>query len=380
MIPVSEPVIGPRECEYVQECLTTGWISSAGRFIDAFEQKWSVYCGMQHGIAVSNGTVALNVAIESAGIGPGDEVLMPSFTIISCATAILAVGAVPVLVDSDPDTWTMDVEQLEPRVTSRTRAIMAVHIYGHPVDMDAVRRVAQKHSLVVIEDAAEAHGAEYLVRDGEPRWAKCGSLGDISTFSFYANKLVTTGEGGMVLTRDAKLAERARSLRNLCFRSDRRFYHTELGHNYRLTNVQAAIGLAQVERIDQIVASKRSMGALYTTLLKDVPFIQLPVERAWARQVYWMYGIVVDEQSGMDAKQLAALLRDRGIETRPFFLGMHEQPALLERGLFKNESYPVAKRLARQGLYLPSSVGMTKEQITTVIAAVTESVAAGGRS
>jgi perosamine synthetase len=283
---------------------------------------------------------------------------------------------VPVLVDADPETWTMDIAQLESRVTARTRAVMPVHIYGHPVDMDSVRELARRHGLAVVEDAAEAHGAEYLSgrAGGEAKWRRCGGFGELSCFSFYANKLVTTGEGGMVLTDDDRLAERLRSLRNLCFRPDRRFYHEELGFNFRLTNIQAALGVAQLERMDAIVRRKREIAAVYAVGLAGVAGLRLPPEEPWARSVFWMYGVVLDEARGLDAAALAERLLERGVETRPFFLGMHEQPALQRLGLFRDERYPVAERLARQGLYLPSGVALTEEQVETVCVAVREAL------
>jgi perosamine synthetase len=251
---------------------------------------------------------------------------------------------------------------------------MAVHIYGHPVDMDPLLRLAEKHNLAVIEDAAEVHGAEYLTgRSGaDPRWRRCGSFGAMSCFSFYGNKLVTTGEGGMVLTDDPRLAEAIRSLRNLCFQPQRRFYHERLGYNFRLTNVQAALGLAQVERMEMIVARKRWMGLEYTRRLRNIPALELPVEEPWARNVYWMYGVVLSEHNDMDATQFAQRLRELGVETRPFFLGMHEQPVFHQRGLFLKERYPVAERLARQGLYLPSGVALNEAQLEQVCRAVRE--------
>jgi perosamine synthetase len=266
----------------------------------------------------------------------------------------------------------MEVGQLAERITPRTRAIMPVHIYGHPVDMDPLLALAEQHNLAVIEDAAEVHGAHYLSQRtaAEPRWLPCGSMGTMSVFSFYANKLITTGEGGMVLTDDEHLAAQVRSMRNLCFQPGRRFYHEQAGHNFRLTNMQAALGLAQVERFDEIVARKRWMGHEYTRRLQDIAMLQLPVEEPWARQVYWMYGVVLAEERGMDAGAFARRLRERGVDTRPFFLGMHEQPLLLQRGLFRDEAYPVASRLARQGLYLPSGLTLTEEQIDQVCAAI----------
>jgi perosamine synthetase len=371
MIPVNEPALGEKELEYAAECIRTGWISSAGAFIERFESEWAAFCGMRYGVAVSNGTVALQVAVDCLDLAPGDEVIMPSFTIISCAQAVTQAKGVPVLVDSDPRTWCMDVSQVADRVTPRTRAVMPVHIYGHPVDMDPLLDLAEKHGLTIIEDAAEVHGGEYLSRRGAaPVWRRCGGMSDLSTFSFYANKLITTGEGGMILANEPRLADRARSLRNLCFRPERRFYHTELGYNGRMTNLQAALGVAQIQRMDQIIARKRWMGAAYTERLAGIAGLQLPVEEPWARQVYWMYGLLLDESSDYDAVSFARRLHDEGVETRPFFLGMHEQPVFQQMGLFLGEHYPVAERLARQGLYLPSGLGLTEQQLEEVCTAV----------
>lgn len=375
MIPVNEPKLGQRELEYVTECIQSGWISSAGKYIDQFEEQWAEYCGRKYGVAVSNGTVALQIAVACLDLQPGDEVIMPSFTIISCAQAVTYSGGVPALVDSDPETWCMDVSQVKAKITPRTRAIMPVHIYGHPVDMDPLLSLANQYGLKIIEDAAEAHGAQYLSRvDGSDtgQWKRCGGFGELSCFSFYANKLVTTGEGGMVLTDDPQLAEKARSLRNLCFLPQRRFYHEALGYNFRMTNLQAALGVAQLERMEEIVAHKRWMGQAYTQRLSDLHCLQLPVERPWARNIYWMYGLVLSEDTGMDAVEFARRLRDRGVETRPFFLGMHEQPVLQGMGFFHHEQYPVAERIARQGLYLPSGLALTEEQLEEVSQVVHE--------
>jgi perosamine synthetase len=363
MIPVNEPKLGGKEIDYVMDCLKTGWISSAGKYIEEFERRWAKYCDMPHAIAVSNGTVALEAAIACIDLQPGDEVILPTFTIVSCALAVVEHGGVPVLVDSDPDTWCLDVEQVEAKLTARTRAIMPVHIYGHPVDMDPIKALADKYGLLIIEDAAEAHGAEYKGR-------RCGGLGDIACFSFYANKIVTTGEGGMILTGDDPLAQKLRAYRNLCFRSERRFHHTELGRNYRMTNIQAAIGLAQIEEIESHLAHKRWMAEVYNSHLQELSQLQLPVEKAWAKNVYWMYGLVLDESTHMDAVEFARRMKEQGVETRPFFLGMHEQPVFHARGLFLGERYPVAERIARQGLYLPSGLTLTEEQLDFVCRAV----------
>jgi perosamine synthetase len=363
LIPVNEPLLTEADFASVNVALRSGWISGAGPQVEAFEAAWASYCGRQYGVAVANGTVALQVAVDLLDLQPGDEVIMPTFTIISCALPVVQARAVPVLVDSDPLTWTMDVSQVEARITPRTRAILPVHIYGHPVDMDPLLDVARRNQLRIVEDAAEAHGAEY-------RGRRAGSFGESSSFSFYANKLVTTGEGGMVVVDDERLAERARSLRNLGFQPGRRFLHSEIGFNFRLANTQAALGVTQIARIDEIIARKRRMGQAYTEQLSEVAGIELQVQQPWARGVYWMFGLVLDQATGLDAEKFAARLWSRGIETRPFFLGMHEQPVLRQRGLFVGERYPVAERLARQGLYLPSGLGLREQQIDTVCKAV----------
>src|SRR5690606_7579872 len=269
-IPVNEPLLDGNEKRYLVECIESGWISSEGPFVSRFEEEFAARMQRRHGIAVCNGTAAIDAAVDALGLGPGDEVILPAFTIISCIGQIVRAGAIPVLVDSDPATWNMDVSAIEERITSRTRAIMVVHTYGLPVDMAPVLELCARHGLALIEDAAEAHGQTY---DGRP----CGSFGTISTFSFYPNKHVTTGEGGMVLVDDDRLAETCRSLRNLCFEPGRRFVHERLGWNLRMTNLQAAVGLAQLERLDEFVARKRAMGRRYTELLADVPGLQLPL-------------------------------------------------------------------------------------------------------
>lgn len=363
MIPVNEPLLNGREKDLLMECIDTGWISSDGPFVAEFERLFASFIGADNGTAVCNGTAALETALFAAGIGKGDEVIMPSFTIISCALAAIRLGAVPVLVDAEPETWNMDVTQIEARITPRTRAVMPVHIYGHPVDMDPVMRLANKNNLIVIEDAAEVHGAEYKGR-------KCGSIGNISAFSFYANKIVTTGEGGMVLTSDPVMAERAKSYRNLCFRPEKRFLHTELGQNYRMTNLQAALGVGQIERIEEFVAIKRRLGLYYRDKFADIKGIKCQIEKPWAKTVYWMYCIELDTALGITAEDMMRALAKKGIGARPFFLGLHEQPVLHKMGLFQNEHYPVTERIARQGLYLPSGLTLKESQVDEVVAAV----------
>lgn len=359
MIPVNEPLLDGNERKYLLECIDSGWISSEGPFVKRFEDAFAARVDRKHGIAVSNGSAALVTAVAALGIGPGDEVIMPAFTIISCAAPVVRAGAVPVLVDSDPATWNMAPAQVEARVTRRTRAILVVHTYGLPCDMDPILAVARRHGLAVIEDAAEMHGQDYR---GKP----CGSFGALSTFSFYPNKHVTTGEGGMVVTDDPALAERCRSLRNLCFKPEARFVHDELGWNFRMTNLQAALGLAQLERLDDFMGRKRAMGAEYTRLLAGTPGIQLPPDRTdYARSIYWVYGVVLEDGAGMDARDAMRRLAAAGIGTRPFFWPMHEQPVFQKLGLFAGERYPVAEMLARRGFYLPSGVALTPVQIST---------------
>jgi len=345
--------------ELVNDALASGWVSSAGKYIDLFEERWAAICNMPYGIAVSNGSTALDIAVDLLDLEAGDEVIMPTFTIISPAQSVVRGGGKPVLVDSDPITWQMDTSQIEAKITTRTRAILVVHIYGHPADMDPIMALAQKYSLTVIEDAAEVHGATYK---GLP----CGSIGQISTFSFYANKLVTTGEGGMVLVKSREHAERARSLRNLCFQPDRRFYHESLGYNYRMTNLQAAMGVGQLERLEETVDRKRAIAKAYNTAFAQLPAVRLPVEMSWAHAVYWVYGIVLSDERAEDAARVMGLLRERGVDTRPFFLGMHEQPVFHKMGLFCDERYPVAERLARSGFYIPNGVAMTAGQLSLV--------------
>lgn len=365
-VPVNEPLLAGNEKAYLTECIETGWISSEGEFVHRFETEMAARADRQFGIAVSNGTAALDIAIAALNIGAGDEVILPTFTIISCAGAIVRAGATPIVVDAEPDTWNMAVDQIEAKITPRTRAILVVHIYGLPVDMDQVQAIAQKHNLTIIEDAAEMHGQTYR---GKP----CGSFGDISTLSFYANKHITTGEGGMVLTNDPALAERCRSLRNLCFQPQQRFIHEELGWNYRLSNIQAAIGVAQLEQLDHFVQLKRRMGQRYTEALKDLDGVQLPLNKTEnAENIYWVYGLVLGDRFRFDAAEAMQRLKHKGIGTRPFFWCMHEQPVFRKMGLFDNVSCPVAERLARRGFYIPSGLGLSDTGMTQVIKSVRE--------
>lgn len=369
MIPVNVPLLNGNEKKYLIECIDTGWVSSEGPFVRRFEEGMANAVGRRHGIAVCNGTAALETAVSALDLQLGDQVVMPAFTIISCALAVVRCGYVPVLVDSDPVTWNMDVEKLKTKIeleveqkgNRKIKAIMVVHIYGLPVDMDPILEISEKYGLKVIEDAAEMHGQTYR---GNP----CGSFGDMSIFSFYPNKHITTGEGGMVLTDDDALAERCRALRNLCFQPEKRFFHEDLGYNFRMTNLQAALGVAQLEQLPEFVERKRRMGKKYTEKLLKVDGLELmPVRTDYADNIYWVYGLVLKDEVPFDAEEAIQRLRRTGIGTRPFFWPMHEQPVFRKRGLFAGEKYPVAERLARRGFYLPSGLALTDDQLDEVV-------------
>jgi perosamine synthetase len=368
-IPVNEPILPPSAKTYLNQCIDTGWISSEGSFVQDFEDKFSYTVNRQHGIAVCNGSAALEVAIAALKIGTDDEIILPTFTIISCAAAVVRAGAKPVVVDADPQTWNMDVSKIEAAITPRTKAIMVVHIYGLPVDMDAVVAIANQYQLAIIEDAAEAHGQSYRQRP-------CGSFGDISTFSFYANKHLTTGEGGMLLTDDDTLAERCRSLRNLCFQNSQRFVHEELGWNFRMSNLQAAVGIAQIAEISAISRRKREIGQRYSQQLQSINGLELPLASTdYAENIYWVYGIVLSDERPETAKDVMSALAKRNIGTRPFFWPMHEQPVFIAAGLFKDVYCPVSERLARRGFYLPSGTALTNKDLETVTSTLKEVLA-----
>jgi len=358
-IPVSQPVFNGNEKKYILEALDTGWISSEGPFVSKFEEEFSKKVNRQYGIAVSSGTAALDIAVKALDIGVGDEVIMPTFTIISCAASVVKRGAIPIFIDVDPITWNMNVSQIEEKITNRTKAIMAVHIYGLPVDIDPLIDLANQYKLLVIEDAAEMHGQTYKNR-------LCGSFGHISTFSFYANKNITTGEGGMIVTNSKSLRDRCRSLRNLCLQDKKRFIHSELGWNYRLTNIQAAIGLAQLERLEEIVEKKRRIGRWYNNLLNNLEGISLPLENTdYANNIYWVYGIVINKDN-LNVEDLINLLKIEGIGSRPFFYPLHLQPVLVDYKKFNNTKFPVSEKISKQGLYLPSGLGISHTEIKKV--------------
>ena len=359
-IPVNIPLVNGNEKKYLNECIDTGWISSEGPFVNQFEDQFASRVQRNFAVAVTNGTAALDVAVEALRIGSGDEVIIPAFTIISCIGQVIRSGATPVIVDCDPLTWNMDINQVEEKITENTKAIMVVHIFGLPVDIEPLLEIAKNNNIKIIEDAAEMLGQTYNEKP-------CGSFGDISTFSFYPNKLITTGEGGMLVTNDEQLADDCRSLRNLCFQPKKRFVHERLGWNYRMTNLQAALGLAQLERLDEFVQRKRSMGKNYTQGLRMLNEVQLPLEKTdYAENIYWVFGLVLDDSIGFGAEEAMKMLGEKGIGCRPFFCPMNQQPVLREMGFFLNESYPVAERLYKQGFYVPSGMALTSEHINHV--------------
>lgn len=358
-LPVAEPSLSDKELQYVSECILTGWISSAGKFVRRFEEALADFCGSGYSIATSSGTTALHLALLGLDIGPGDEVIVPTLTFIATANAVTYTGAKPVFVDSEPETWNIDPNKIEEAITPRTKAIIPVHLYGHPANMDPILEIASHYGLAVVEDAAEAHGARYKGR--------CvGGIGDIGIFSFYGNKIITTGEGGMVVTNKADLAEKIRMLRDHGMSTKQHYWHPAIGYNYRLTNLQAAVGVAQMEKMDDILKSKRRIAQIYNEGLQNVPGISLAPEAPWASSVCWLYSVLIDGQLfGITRDQLMAKLQEQGIESRPFFPPLHTQP-IYNTG----QNLPVAECLSATGLSLPSAVRLRTDEINRVIDAI----------
>jgi perosamine synthetase len=361
-IPVCEPYLNGNELKYVTDAVSTGWISSAGKYVTEFEQKFAEYCGCKYGVAVCNGTVALHLALVGLGIGKGDEVIIPSFTMIASAFAVCYTGAVPVFVDADTETWNIDVSKIEEKITPRTKAIMPVHIFGLMCDLDQINSIAQKYNLFVIEDAAEAHGAEY-------KGKKAGSLSDIGSFSFFANKNITTGEGGMLVTNNGELYDRLKYYKNVCFPLDgnRNYRHDDIGFNYRMSNVIAAIGLAQVEKADEYKEMRIRNHELYRSFLEDIPGIVFQNDPAGSVNVHWMNAIVIDPELYHHTKdELISFLKQNDIDTRLLFTGMHRQKSLADFGCNCSGQYPVSEWLAENGLYLPSASNLEASDITRI--------------
>jgi len=363
MIMVNEPLLNGNEKKYLNECIDTNWISSEGPFVTEFEDQMALYTGRKYATACTSGTAALDIAVAALNLQKGDEIIMPSFTIISCAQALTKLGIKPVLVDSEYDTFNMKVKDIKSNITSKTKAIMIVHIFGLTVDVNPVLDLAKKHSLKVIEDAAQAIGQTY-------KGNQCGSFGDISIFSFYPNKHITTGEGGMVLCDDHLLDKRSKSLRNLCFGSQR-FVHDEIGFNYRMTNIQAALGVAQLERIDQIIKKKRWIGTSYNKLLKDLDMINTPIKSTnFCKNIYWVYAITLKDNFPETTERVMFELEKSGVGTRPFFYPIHQQPVFNKAGLFLNDKLPNSEKLYRKGFYIPSGLALTQNQIESVSSAL----------
>lgn len=357
MIPVAEPCLGEEEMKNVIEAVKSGWISSKGEFIEEFEREFAKYCGVKYGVATANGTVALHLALKSLGINEGDEVIVPTLTFVATANAVIYCNAKPVFVDSHPKYWCIDPEKIEEKITKNTKAIIVVHLYGHPCDMDWIMDVAEDKGLYVIEDCAEAHGAEY-------KGKKVGSFGDIACFSFYGNKIITTGEGGMCVTNNEGLAERMRLLRDHGMSRHKKYWHDIVGFNYRMTNLQAAVGVAQLRKLDDFIEKKRQIAKWYAEELKELEekgLIELHPEMPWAKCVYWMYSILIGDEAKISRDELMKKLEEKGIETRPFFIPMHMLPIHK-----RNERFPVAEKLAREGINLPNSVKLNREDIETI--------------
>lgn len=358
-IPVCEPFLNGNELKYVTECVSTGWISSTGRFVKEFEEKFAAYCGAKYGVAVCNGTVALHLALVAAGIKEGDEVIIPNFTMIASAFAVCYTGAIPVFIDAEKDTWNIDTSKIEEKISSKTKAIMPVSIFGHPCEMDTINTIAKKYNLVVIEDAAESHGAEY-------KGKKVGNLADITCFSFFANKNLTTGEGGMVITNNEELNIRCRYFKNICFPLDapRNYMHNDIGFNYRMSNIHAAIGLAQVEQADEYKEMRIKNGQKYQKLLSTIPGITVQQTKTNVVNVHWMNGLVLDPSKyGRTRSELIDHLKENGVDTRLFFNGMNKQPSLINYGCSPKGDYPVTDWLSQHGFYLPSASNLSHEKI-----------------
>lgn len=359
-VPVSQPVLDGRESQYVNDALQKGAISGFfGEYIPRFEREFCSYSDCAHGVAVSSGTTAIHLALAAFSIGQGDEVLVSTLTNMATFFAVLYQGAIPVPIDIEPDTLNLDPNLLEAKITPKTRAILVVHLFGHPVDMDGVLAVAKKHNLVVIEDCAEAHGATY-------KGKKVGGIGDAGAFSFYANKIITTGEGGMVTTNNAEAADRAKNLKGLAFGDTNKFMHKDIGYNYRMTNLQAAIGCAQFEKIESIIQAKRKNASYYNEKFRGIDVLQLPVEKPYARNVYWMYHILLQGRAADKRKQVMQKLQENGIETREGFIPYNMQEIFIKKGWTRIDECPLANDVAHRGFYLPSSPSMTGDQLAYV--------------
>lgn len=372
VVPVARPRLRGREGEYLDEMIRSGWLSSHGPWVGRFEEAFARSLGVRHAVAVMNGTASIHLALEALGIGEGDEVIVPAFAMAAPAFAVRYTGATPVPVDAD-ETWNLAADAIEAAVTRRTRAIIAVHTYGHPSDMEAICAVAGRLGLPVIEDAAEAHG-------GTVRGRAVGTWGDIACFSFYANKLITSGEGGILVTHRSDLADRARWKRSMCFGADEesRYTHREIGFNYRMTSMQAAVGLAQLDALDEALADQLAVAAAYDDALAGLPGIELPPRASWATNVYWVYGVLVDESRGATRAEVQARLARDGIETRRFFTPLHRQPFMARAAAWP--AFPRADDLYARGFYLPSGSGIGVDVVDRVSRSLHQALRGAGRT
>jgi perosamine synthetase len=357
VIPIAVPLLDGNEKAYVLDCLESTWISSTGKYVERFEAAFAEYCGVRHALTCSNGTTALHLALLALGVGHGDEVIVPTLTFVATANAVSFCGARPVLVDSEPETWNLDPALVEARIGPRTKGIIAVHLWGHPANIGPLREMARRRGLFLLEDAAQAHGAVY-------QGARVGSLADVGTFSFFGNKIVTTGEGGMVTTDDTVLAERMRLLRSQGMDPQRRYWHPIIGYNYRMTNVAAAIGLAQLERIEDLLGRRREIAGWYRRELAGVPGLSWQADAEWARHAWWMVTPLLGPDSPAVREEIIPHLARRGVEARPVVYPVHQQPpyALNVPG----ERFPVAERVAQRGINLPTWVGLTRDEVQHV--------------
>ena len=358
-IPISQPSIGEKEIEYVTDAIKSGWVSSLGKYIDMFEEKFADYCGTKYAIATSNGTTALHLTLVSLGVTEKDEVIIPDFTFVATGSAVKYIGATVVTVDIDENTLCISPESIKKAITSKTKAIIPVHLYGHPANMEEINKIAKEYGLFVVEDAAEAHGAEV---NGK----RVGSLSHAGVFSFYGNKIITSGEGGMITTNDEKLYKKMRYLRDHAMSKEKRYWHTEVGFNYRMTNLQAALGVAQFERIDELLAKKKEIFDWYQEGLKDVKGIKLNYQASWAKNVYWMVCLELDGCAESQRDEFVKKLKNQNIDSRPYFYPISDMP------MYENINTPITHKVYKRGLNLPSYFDITKEQVEYICKSIKE--------
>jgi perosamine synthetase len=356
-IPISKPALVGNELKYVTDCVQSSWVSSVGAYVQRFEEAFADFCSTEYAVTCSNGTTALHLALLALGVKPGDEVIVPTLTYVATANAVVYCNAVPVFVDAEPETWNMDPEQVEALITPRTKGVIVVHLFGHPVNMDPIMEIARRRGLFVLEDAAEAHGAEYKGR-------RVGSIGDAATFSFFGNKIITTGEGGMVTTNDRAIAKEVRRLKNHGMDPQRKYWFPTIGYNYRLTNVASAIGLAQLEKIDWQLEQRRKIAYWYKEFLMDVPGLSWQAEKEWARHVWWLFTVVMDEKVLVGRFELLAQLKAHGVEGRQIIYPITQLPPYCDHA--QQGHFSVADRTVDRGIHLPTWAGLSRDDVRYV--------------